>query len=336
VPVVLCEAGPVEFVVIGAGAIGGVLGARLLDAGHHVTMVARGAHLEAMQADGLRVVTPDGDLHVRPDVVGSPGAAGWGDGTIALLAVKSQDTEAALMATAHAAGAGSSVPVACVQNGVSNEPAALRWFEHVYGACVVCPALHLEPGVVEQHAAPVAGILDVGRYPDGVGEHAVDLAAAFRDATFVSEPRDDIMRWKYTKLLNNLGNAVDALCGPDPDGREIVRRAREEGEHVLRSAGIVYVSREDDETRRGARFQWGGAAARSRQGASTWQSLARGTGRIETDYLNGEIVRLGRLHRVPTPANSLLQRLAAEAAASDSAPGTIPAESVIRMLDRGE
>ena len=116
------------------------------------------------------------------------------------------------------------------------------------------------------------------------------------------------MRWKYGKLLNNLGNAVDALCGPDPEARPLQRRAWEEGAACLAAAGIDAVTPEEDAARRGDRFQWGGDAARSRPGASSWQSLARGTGSIEADYLNGEIVLLGRLHGVPTPVNLLLQQ----------------------------
>ncbi len=116
------------------------------------------------------------------------------------------------------------------------------------------------------------------------------------------------MRWKYAKLLNNLGNAMDALCGPDADGRDLQQRARSEGAACLRAAGIDPISPEEDSARRGDRFQWDGPANRSRPGASSWQSLARGTGSIEADYLNGEIVLLGRLHGVPTPVNLMLQR----------------------------
>ena len=58
-----------------------------------------------------------------------------------------------------------------------------------------------------------------------------------------------------------------------------------------------------------------------RGGGSSWQSLARGLGSIETDYLNGEIVLLGRLHGVPTPANALVQRLADQAARQKARPG---------------
>ena len=60
----------------------------------------------------------------------------------------------------------------CLQNGVANESAALRRFANVYGICVMLPASHLEPGLVVAHSAPVPGILDVGRFPDGVDDTA--------------------------------------------------------------------------------------------------------------------------------------------------------------------
>jgi 2-dehydropantoate 2-reductase len=69
-----------------------------------------------------------------------------------------------------------------------------------------------------------------------------------------------------------------------------------------------------------------------RGGGSSWQSLARGTGQIETDHLNGEIVLLGRLHGVPTPANALIQRLANDAAKDHRPPGSMTAADVLAML----
>ena len=144
------------------------------------------------------------------------------------------------------------------------------------------------------------------------------------------------MRWKYGKLLNNLGNAVEALCGPDPEARVVHRRAWAEGAAVLAAAGIDAVSPEEDAARRGDGFQWGGDAARSRPGGSSWQSLARGTGSIEADYLNGEIVLLGRIHDVPTPVNLLLQQLAAGAAREGRRPGTLPVAELIQMLPPDE
>jgi 2-dehydropantoate 2-reductase len=73
-----------------------------------------------------------------------------------------------------------------------------------------------------------------------------------------------------------------------------------------------------------------------RGGGSTWQSLARGLGSTEADFLNGEIVLLGRLHGVATPVNGLLQRLAGAAAREGRRPGTLPAGDLVRMLPGDE
>ena len=62
----------------------------------------------------------------------------------------------------------------------------------------------------------------------------------------------------------------------------------------------------------------------------------RGTGSIEADYLNGEIVLLGRLHDVPTPVNQVLQRLATSAAREGRRPGTLPLAELIQMLPPDE
>ena len=324
-----------RFVVYGAGAIGGVVGGRLAQHGHEVVLIARGDHHDAIRDEGLRLVVPDEEpVTLTVPVVSHPAGIDFRDDDVVLLAMKSQHTGKALSALAATAPA--SVAVVAVQNGVANEPAALRLFQDVYGVCVVCPALHLEPGVVEAHAAPVTGILDIGRYPGGVDARAEAVAAAFRSATFESVARADIMRWKYAKLLNNLGNAVDALCGPDPDARPLQRRAWEEGAECLAAAGIDAVTPEEDAARRGDGFQWGGDAARSRPGASSWQSLARATGSIEADYLNGEIVLLGRLHGVPTPVNELLQQAAARAAREGLAPGSLRVHELIQMVAADE
>ena len=275
--------------------------------------MARGEHHDAIRDGGLTLVEPDrSTTTLRIPVVSHPAGIDFRVDDVVLLAMKSQHTGKAL--SALLATAPPTISVVCVQNGVANEPAALRLFEDVYGVCVVLPALHLDPGVVEAHAGPVTGILDVGRYPDGLGDRADEIAAAFSKATFESLARPDIMRWKYRKLLNNLGNAVDALCGPEPGADIVQARVRAEGAAVLAAAGIEPVTREEDVARRGDTLPWNGDAARSRPGSSSWQSLARGTGSIEADYLNGEIVLLGRQRDVPVPINTLLQRLASVAA----------------------
>jgi 2-dehydropantoate 2-reductase len=318
-----------RFVVYGAGAIGGVIGARLFQQGREVVLIARGAHHDAIRDSGLVVRSADREDTVRVPVVDSPGAAGISAADIVLLAVKSQDTAAVL--TALAAAAPRSTPVVCVQNGVANERAALRYFDDVYGVCIVLPAVHLEPGVVEATAAPITGLLDIGRFPRGRDDVAQHVADAFSASTFESAVRDDIMRWKYRKLLNNLGNALDALCGPGARRGVVQERLLEEGMACLHAAGIGFVPEAEDRERRGDRLQFDGAAARSRPGASTWQSMARGVA-IEADFLNGEIVMLGQLYGVPTPMNRALLELVNDAARAGRRPGSFAPDEVIRIV----
>jgi 2-dehydropantoate 2-reductase len=195
-----------RFVVFGAGAIGGVVGARLHQAGHEVALIARGAHYEAIVRDGR-----------------APPAS----------RASAQDTAGALDALASVAPA--HVPVVCLQNGVENERLALRIFANVYGALVMLPAEHLEPGVVQAYSTPLTGGIDVGRYPRGVDATCEVLTAALSGARLSSLARGEIMRWKYAKLLLNLGNVIEALCGPHADDDELDAHVREEGRACLRA-----------------------------------------------------------------------------------------------------
>ena len=319
-----------RFVVYGAGAIGGVVGGRLFQNGFDVVLIARGEHYSAIRDDGLRVESSDDRVTLGVPVVAHPAEVGVTEGDIVLLAVKSQDTAQAVTSLAEVASP--STPVCCLQNGVDNERTVLRRFANVYAVGVMCPAGHLEPGVVQAYSSPTSGILDLGRYPGGVDDIAEGTAAAFRASTFDAEARPDMLRWKYAKLLTNLGNAVEAVCGPEARRGPLTKLAREEGVACLVAAGIDFASEEEDRARRGDLLHVRPIAGRRRPGGSSWQSLARGTGAIETDYLNGEIVLLGRLYGIPTPVNESLQRLANEMAASGDQPGSVPAEDLLAGL----
>ena len=87
-----------RFVVVGAGAVGGVVGGRLAQHGHDVVLVARGAHRAAIQADGLLLRSPEEEVRVRVPVVEHPRDLTLGADDVVLLAVKGQDTPAALEA----------------------------------------------------------------------------------------------------------------------------------------------------------------------------------------------------------------------------------------------
>lgn len=319
-----------RFVVYGAGAIGGTIGGRLFQAGHDVTLIARGDHLRALQSDGLILRSPDDSVTLPVPSVGSPDEAKLAEGDVVLLAMKTQHTAAAVAELARVAPPG--VAVACAQNGVENERIALRSFPDVYAICVMLPAEHLRPAVVDALSTPVTGLLDIGRYPTGVDATAEAVSAAFAGATFSSGPRPDVMRWKYRKLLLNLGNAVEAVTGTAGWGSPAAKRLAEEGEAVLRAAGIAYASAAEDAERRGDLLRPRPIEEGARPHGSSWQSLARGAGTIEADYLNGEISLLGRLHGVPTPANDRMQHLANRFAAERRRPGAISVDELDAQL----
>jgi 2-dehydropantoate 2-reductase len=314
-----------HFVVFGAGAIGGVVGGRLHQAGHRVSLIARGAHGEAIRQHGLTLTDPAGSSVLEIKAFGSPSQLQWEGDEVVLLAMKGQDTAGALGALRAAAPHGT--PVVCMQNGVANERRALRLFENVYGAVVMVPAAHTEPGVVESHASRLTGIIDVGRYPSGADGLAEEVTAALRESRFDSCARDDVMRLKYAKLLLNLANAIGAICKRGPDNERMIEVAREEGRTALCASGIAFDAPEvEDVTGRWERI---GVQPDRRSGSSTWQSLARHSGEVETDYLNGEIALLGRLHGVATPVNAALCRLAARVAREGAGPQTLTARDVL-------
>ena len=144
------------------------------------------------------------------------------------------------------------------------------------------------------------------------------------------------MRFKYAKLLANLGNAVDALCPPGPAAAEVTALAKGEGRVALTAAGIEFVAEEvNDVQARWARLEVQPIEGRPRAGSSTRQSLVRGTPTIETDYLNGEISLLGRLHGVPTPINDALCELSDRHVRERRGPGTLPAEEVLARVRAG-
>ena len=317
-----------RYVVYGAGAVGGVIGGHLHLAGVDVTLVARGTHLAAIRRDGLVLDRAEGREAVPVPAVGGAGEAEWDADTVALLCVKGHQTAAAL--DDLAAHVPTDTVVVSAQNGIGNEPAILRLFEATYGICVMLPATHLEPGVVVQKCHPTPGILDLGRVPEGVDATAEAIAADLRGAGFESVPRPDIMAWKRRKLVMNLGNAVDAACAPGDAATELEERARAEGEQVYAAAGLACISSAEDRERRGD-------ILRRRDdlhvplGGSTFQSLSRGTA-TEVDQLNGEIVLLGRLNGVPTPANALLQETCRVLARDGGAPRSVDAADLLARL----
>jgi 2-dehydropantoate 2-reductase len=318
-----------RYIIYGAGGIGGAIGGRLFQQGHDVVLICRGEQLSAIRSRGLTLKTPTDSFQLPIRAVGHPLELSFTDNDVVTLTMKSQDTDQALRDLENAGGG--EVPVICCQNGVDNERMAARRFSRVYGMVVWMPATYLEPGVVLNNAAPIGGLLDAGCYPQGVDALITQVTADLTTAGFSAKPDPHIMRWKYTKLLSNLYNSLQAICGLEARGGDFARAVRSEALACYEAAGIEFIPEEEMRQRVRAEIKLADIEGHPRTGGSTWQSLVRGLPAIEVDYLNGEIVLLGKLHGVPTPCNRLLQKVANRIARAGKRPGSMSVEDLQRM-----
>jgi 2-dehydropantoate 2-reductase len=333
-------------VIIGAGAIGGTVGAVLTRAGIPTVLVARGRHAEVLAAAGITLRTPDGTFRT-PVTVASPAEHVLTDRDVLVFTTKTQQLDAALQEWVDqpvhgpdgvVGTAGGRLPAMTALNGVAAEEKALRYFRRVFGICVWLPAVHLEPGEVIVRSWPVAGQFHVARWPASISTQAdtdllTGLAETWSAAGIQVRIPDDVAPWKYNKLLSNLGNAAGALAAEAAGTSEVVAAVRGEGENVLRRAGIEFIS---FETSTAARAD--GPTIRPVPGwnagpsNSTWQSLSRNTGNVETDFLNGEIVRLAHRHGITAPLNAALARAARAAVRNGLGPTRYSAAQLAELL----
>ena len=325
-----------RIVVYGAGAVGGLICGRLHQHaehhGHEILAIARGAHYEAIRETGLTVSDPVATATIRVPVADHPSRIGWEPGDTVILAMKSQHTVDALESLRAAAGpVADSLTIVCAQNGVANERLALRRFPNVVGLCVMLPAWIVAPGHIAATPSPMSGLLDVGRYPTGIDARTETVASALRASTFVSDAHPAIMAAKHRKLLMNLANAIEAAIGPSGRVTDLAKRARTEARACFEAAGIECMSAAEEEARRQF-LHLVDVPDLPRGGGSTWQSLDRGAGSVEADYLNGEIVLLGRLHGVATPVNAALQGLANRMAAHGQRPSSMTVAEVEALV----
>ncbi len=140
------------------------------------------------------------------------------------------------------------------------------------------------------------------------------------------------MKNKHGKLLMNVGNMVGAALGTKARFGPWYDAARKEAEEVYKAAGIDAGDVDFDSPRRKL-MQIVKLPGVERTGSSSLQSLLRGTGSIETDFLNGEIVLLGRLNGVKTPVNAALCRVGQEMIQEKMAPGTFPEAKLAALVE---
>jgi 2-dehydropantoate 2-reductase len=327
-----------RYVFIGAGAIGSAVGGLLTRHDVPVLLVARGAHAEAVAGGGLTVRCPDDRFSVRPPTVTGPEQARLGTADVLVLCTKTPQATAALDQWADVpvhdpAGrpvgrAADLLPICTALNGVASEDLALRRFARVFAVCVWCPAVMIEPGEVIVRTAPGRGVFHLGRYgvpddPDGDARLLAGLARDWGAAGCRVVHPPEVMAWKYRKLLANLGNALQALLDDASDAADLRQAVEDEGRDVLTAAGIRFLAEDQPADWRDGLSIQPVPGEPERLGGSSWQSLVRGTGSIETDYLNGEIALVARRIGHPAPLNSRLTALARRAARDGLPPGSI-------------
>jgi thiosulfate/3-mercaptopyruvate sulfurtransferase len=319
-----------RYLIVGGGAVGASVAAQLHLAGVDTLLIARGDHLTALRENGLRYVRPDGERRLRIPVAAGPAEVELGEDDVLVLATKSQDTEAAVRDWAWrpvkradgSGGTATDLTVLSLQNGLENERTALRRFRHVLGGVIWIPAGHLVPGEVVSPGTPIPAVVWLGDYPAGRGTRAEAVAADLRRGDFAVQVVPDIARWKAGKLLGNLVNALDALYPPSDLRDATLATLRSEARAVFAAAGVDAADIVGESTVDLSGFHSAEIPGRERGGSSTWQSLAR-SATPETDYLNGEIVLLGRLHGVDAPVNAALQARVHRAVAEGTPAGSL-------------
>jgi 2-dehydropantoate 2-reductase len=319
-------------VVIGAGAVGAPLAAALHEHGHPVLLVARGANFEVIARDGLTVATPERVLVSRLDVADGAAAVAFQPDDVVILATKSQDTVSVL--DDIAASTSSTLPILCAQNGVANERVVGERFKNVYGMCVMTPASYLEPGRVDVFTAPLLGVLDVGRWPDEADTLSIEMSSLLRDSGYASMATAEIATLKYGKLLSNVLNVLEVLCGRKSVSDEMAEWILDEARACMRADGVDVARAQALADERSELVSYQPIEGVKRVGSSSFQSVLRGTGNVETDYLNGEIVALGRKHHIATPVNELLQQRADELVRNRRPPGSVAVSELRAQLGR--
>jgi 2-dehydropantoate 2-reductase len=184
--------------VMGSGAVGAYFGAKLAAAGHELSFIARGRHLDAIKRDGLQVHSPNGNLHINAQCSADPQSVGTVD--LLLFCVKSYDTESAAQAIAPMVS--DRTKILSLQNGIDNPDKLAR----IYGEPRILPAVVYigaqlsAPGLVTHSSG---GRIIFGQLDGAVNDETKALAKIFSEAGIPSETSGEIRKVQWTKLLWN-------------------------------------------------------------------------------------------------------------------------------------
>ena len=313
----------VRYVVYGAGAIGGVVGARLFRASVPVVLVARGAHLDAIRRGGLVLRSPEGSESLAVPALAAIPRRSRSLRTTSSSSRRRPRTRPPPSTRCGKPPAPGSPSSAC-RTASRARASRCAASSACSGRCSCSRPPTSSRASCSPTRPPCRGSSTSGASRAEPIPWPRQVATDLRRAGFASEVRAEIQPWQWAKLLTNLLNALHAACGPGADFGELPAALRAEGEACLRAAAIPFVDggRSSAARSRGV-VRLARSTGRSGGGGSSWQSLARGTGTIEADYLNGEIALLGGCTACATPLNAALQSLAARLARERRPPASL-------------
>ncbi|MGE3274046.1 MAG: 2-dehydropantoate 2-reductase [Vicinamibacterales bacterium] len=289
--------------IMGSGGVGGYFGGRLAAAGEDVHFIARGRHLEALRQDGLRLVSPKGDLHL-PTVQATDDPASIGPVDVVLFTVKLYDVDASAQAIRPLIGP--DTVVVTMQNGVEavDMVAAHVGREHVAGGACYISAVIDRPGVIRHTAMDtmVFGELD-GR----ASSRLQAFEAAGQRAGYDAKLTPDVQAVLWTKFvrLSGWSGMTAATRSPigvlrdNPEIFAVLRQAFEEAVAVGRARGVDLPATILEETLQLVQ------TFPPQTKSSLLEDLERGR-RLELPWLSGAVVRLGAEAGVPAPTHRFI------------------------------
>jgi len=290
-----------KIVVMGTGGVGGYFGARLAASGEDVRFVARGAHLEAIKRDGLRISSKLGDLTIK-DAKVSTNPADLGPADFVMIAVKLWGTQEAIEAVRPLIGPGT--VVASFQNGVGAIEALKKAFgdSPVLGGVAHIATTIGEPGVIT-HTGTMAK-LTVGEPRGGISPRVAGIAEAAKKAGIDVIASDDINRAIWEKFVflatfSGVTTLTRLSKGPifaDPDMKRMFTDAFNEACAVARAKNVKLAP--DHETKG---LSWADGLPAEMK-SSMLHDFERGN-RIEVEWLSGAVARLGAEAGVATPVH---------------------------------
>lgn len=326
-------------VVIGAGAVGSVLGGLLALRNHDVLLVCRDAHARAIgENGGLRLRSATGDYFAYLRSVSALSKADLAENSCAFITAKSYDTEACVELLAGVAGR--DIPVVCFQNGVVNEERIAGSFDNVYGGVCRMTCSMIQCG---QASFRGSGRIIVGKYPKGTDAQAKSIAEAFADAGCQATVSRNIMSDKWLKLAFNTQSTFSAIIDPrDHNANDffglkvgILEEARAVFKaHKLRPRSCDGKDQSIDEAiaelKRPRAVR---AASGMKVRNSTWQNLYLKRPAIENSYFHEPIIELGKKYGVPVPFNEVALEMVTKCHASQAGPEALRLSEILRAID---